>query len=409
MNFFFRNSGGKTPIFIALLIFGAISMYYTNNLVSRLAIEERKYIELWAKVTGELHNLDLEGYVPLIMFEILQQNKTIPAILVNDMGDIIGYNNLDEEKAKDKSYLVDQLREMDAGNKRPIVIEFATGHQHRVYYKDSYLITLLAYYPYVQVSIVLLLVLLTYFAISSSRRAEQNQVWVGMSKETAHQLGTPIQSLVAWIELLKLNDEDEDLVEEVEKDVKRLETITERFSKIGSIPILEEQKIGPVVQNAVDYLQQRSSKQVRYHLHFNDVPKETTVPMNVALFEWVIENLCKNAIDAMNGVGKIVVALQKTSSGIAIEISDTGKGISKRNFNRVFQPGFTTKKRGWGLGLSLTKRIIEQYHSGKIHVKQSVIGKGTTFRIQMNAKLPVGHVIGSRSIFKREPKNTSSS
>lgn len=403
MKFISRSTTGKTPVFVGLLIFGAISLFYTDTLVTRLADEERKFIRIWAKTTSELQNLDLQSDVPLTLFEIVQQNSTIPVIMVNDAGEIIGYNNLDKEKAEKKEYLVRQLREMDS-QKRPIVLEFEGGQKNYIYYKESYLITLLSYYPFVQVGVVLLLVLLTYLAISSSRRAEQNQVWVGMSKETAHQLGTPIQSLVAWVELLKLNEEDQDLVREVEKDVRRLETITERFSKIGSIPKLEEQKIGPTIETAVGYLKQRSSKKVIYNLHFNDVPKETTVPMNVALFEWVIENLCKNAIDAMNGAGKIVVALQKTPVGIAIEVSDTGKGIPKRKFKRVFQPGFTTKKRGWGLGLSLTKRIIEQYHNGKIYVKQSVLGKGTTFRIQMNAKLPVGinHTVNSKKESKRE-------
>lgn len=403
MKFISRSTTGKTPVFVGLLIFGAISLFYTDTLVTRLADEERKFIRIWAKTTSELQNLDLQSDVPLTLFEIVQQNSTIPVIMVNDAGEIIGYNNLDKKKAEKKEYLVRQLREMDS-QKRPIVLEFEGGQKNYIYYKESYLITLLSYYPFVQVGVVLLLILLTYLAISSSRRAEQNQVWVGMSKETAHQLGTPIQSLVAWVELLKLNEEDQDLVREVEKDVRRLETITERFSKIGSIPKLEEQKIGPIIETAVGYLKQRSSRKVIYNLHFNDVPKETTVPMNVALFEWVIENLCKNAIDAMNGAGKIVVALQKTPVGIAIEVSDTGKGIPKRKFKSVFQPGFTTKKRGWGLGLSLTKRIIEQYHNGKIYVKQSVLGKGTTFRIQMNAKLPVGinHTASSERENKQE-------
>ena len=383
---FLRNFGPKTVLFSSMLLFGVVSMLYTNWLVGQLADEEQKFISIWAEATREIQVLE---ETPASLLSIINQNTTIPVILVGDQGEITTCRNFPESKLKDPKFLVNELAHMDSEG-RPIVIELADGKKNYVYYKESKLITQLSYYPYVQIGIVAFFLILTYFAISSTRRAEQNQVWVGMSKETAHQLGTPIQSLVAWIELLKLQGGSDEMVVEVEKDVRRLEIITERFSKIGSIPNLKAESIGPILENAVNYLRNRSSKNVSYNLILNDVHPDTKVPMNRALFEWVIENICKNAIDAMNGRGRIIISLVKMPHQLAIDISDTGKGMPKRLYKRIFRPGFTTKKRGWGLGLSLVKRIVEQYHAGKIFVKTSVPGKGTTFRITLQARFPTG-------------------
>jgi signal transduction histidine kinase len=381
-------------MFYSMLLFGAISVLYTDILVRQLADEERKFITIWAQALAEVSKLQMQGEVPQTIYELVEKNTTIPVILVDDQGMISGARNFSESVMNDNELLINELAGMDMKS-RPITIELEDGKKNYVYYKESRLITLLFYYPLVQVSVVLLMLSLTYFAISSSRRAEQNQVWVGMSKETAHQLGTPIQSLVAWVELMKAEDgHDSKLMLEVEKDVQRLQTIAERFSKIGSIPNLQANLISAVLENAIEYLRTRSPKKVSYNLVMNDVSRETTIPINVSLFEWVVENICKNAIDAMNGQGRIIISLTRIDNeNLAIDISDTGKGMVKGMHKKIFRPGFTTKKRGWGLGLSLTKRIVEEYHDGKIFVKISVPSRGTTFRILMPAKYPTGNIL----------------
>ena len=265
---------------------------------------------------------------------------------------------------------------------KPIEIVLMNGEKNYIYYKDSILLTQLFYYPYIQLSVIILFIFVSYFAFSYSRRAEQNQVWLGMSKETAHQLGTPISSLMAWIELMKIKEESNELIHEVDKDVKRLSTITERFSKIGSSPVLTNENIVSALVNSVNYLKTRSPNKVAYNLHFAG-DAEIFIPLNIALFEWVIENVCKNAIDAMDGSGSIDIYLSNDIAHVHIDIKDTGKGITKGNFKTIFQPGFTTRQRGWGLGLSLAKRIVEIYHRGKIFVKSSEIGIGTTIRISL--------------------------
>jgi K+-sensing histidine kinase KdpD len=390
----FKNLGSRSPMFYSMLLFGAISVLYTDILVRQLADEERKFITIWAQALAEVSKLQMQGEVPQTIYELVEKNTTIPVILVDDQGMISGARNFSESVMNDNELLINELAGMDMKS-RPITIELEDGKKNYVYYKESRLITLLFYYPLVQVSVVLLMLSLTYFAISSSRRAEQNQVWVGMSKETAHQLGTPIQSLVAWVELMKAEDgHDSKLMLEVEKDVQRLQTIAERFSKIGSIPNLQANLISAVLENAIEYLRTRSPKKVSYNLVMNDVSRETTIPINVSLFEWVVENICKNAIDAMNGQGRIIISLTRIDNeNLAIDISDTGKGMVKGMHKKIFRPGFTTKKRGWGLGLSLTKRIVEEYHDGKIFVKISVPSRGTTFRILMPAKYPTGNIL----------------
>jgi len=265
---------------------------------------------------------------------------------------------------------------------KPIKIILSDKLTQYVYYEDSIILTQLTYYPYIQLAVIFLFILVAYIAFSASRRAEQNQVWVGMAKETAHQLGTPISSLMAWIELLKLQKIDKEILVEVTKDIKRLEIVTERFSKIGSDTPLVPVNIVEILNNAINYMQSRTSSKIKFIRNFSDF-NELMVPLNPALFEWVIENLCKNAIDAMEGSGTIEVSLYDQMQIIFIDFKDTGRGIPKSKYKTVFQPGFTTKKRGWGLGLSLSKRIIEVYHNGKIFVKSSEMNIGTTFRITL--------------------------
>ncbi len=373
-------------LLIAILI-GATSVWFTNGLVKKLSIEERKKVEIWAESLSVINsdpNQDIRLHLA-----IGERNTTIPVIHVNEKNEIIGPNNLRKYKVepgtqfkydllseKNKDYLNKQL-EIMKGKNDPINLVLESGTQ-KLYFKNSFLLTQLKYFPYFQFIVMLLFILVSYFAINSSNKAEQNQVWVGMSKETAHQLGTPISSLLAWVELLRGSKHN--LVPEIEKDVQRLEMIAERFSKIGSAPILTRENIIDVIEGSIEYLRTRSSEKINFTFDFPP-DQEVYVPVNTSLFEWVIENLCKNSIDAMNGSGDIIISLTDHQQVVYLDIEDSGKGIIKSQYKAVFQPGYTTKQRGWGLGLSLTNRIIENYHSGKIFVKRSEINKGTTFRI----------------------------
>ena len=359
---------------------GIGSFFYTQWLVKKMAVEERKNVELWAEATQKLVNSDINSNQDItFLLDIISRNTTIP-IIITDSLDQIGENRnisfTDENKAK---VLARELHKMKEQNE-PILISVSNQY---VYYRDSVLLENLKYYPLVQFAVIFLFILVAYLAFSSSRNAEQNQVWVGMSKETAHQLGTPISSLMAWVELLKMQNIDENLINEFEKDTQRLQKITERFSKIGSIPELLPTDVTETIRTTVEYLITRSSGKVKFIMDF-DQQQKCEAPMNASLFSWVIENLCKNAIDAMNNSGTIQLSMADKNGQIIIDISDTGKGIAKAYYKTVFQPGFTTKKRGWGLGLSLAKRIVENYHKGKIFLKQSEINKGTTFRIILN-------------------------
>ncbi len=371
----------KFFLFLIAVFIGIASLWYTNKLVKRLSLEERKKVELWAEALKEIKSAGFEEDVSFYG-KILQNNETVPVILTDGENNIISAVNLDSTKLKNQDYLNRQLEIMRLENK-PIEIILNDGKKNLVYYKDSILLTQLIYYPFIQLGVIFLFILVSYLAFNSSRKAEQNQVWVGMAKETAHQLATPITSLLAWIELLKMKQTSEDtkMVAEVEKDVKRLEKITDRFSKIGSSTDLKKKSVTEVIENAVNYLKTRSSKQLIYQLDFPE--DEVLVPLNAELFEWVIENLCKNAIDAMNGKGTITISVSDHFQVVYVDITDTGKGIVKSKYKTIFQPGYSTKKRGWGLGLSLAKRIVETYHSGKIFVKSSDINKGTTFRIAL--------------------------
>jgi nitrogen-specific signal transduction histidine kinase len=379
LNLYARKQRWKLLLLFAALFIGAASLWYTNRLVENLSEEERKKVELWAEATRKLGDInDLNADVDFLS-TVINNNTTIPVLLTDEKGEMISYRNLDSVKVEDPEWVHRQREEMMAQH-APILIALYEGQKNYIYYRDSVLLTKLRYYPYFQLTVIALFLLVSYLAFSSSRKAEQNRVWVGMAKETAHQLGTPLSSLMAWLEYLKLKGADVRYTGEIEKDLQRLHTITERFSKIGSAPSLKKENIGQVLQHALDYMRSRASDKVRFEL-INPGGTDIQAPLNVPLFEWVIENILKNAIDAMHGEGVIRATVTDQQQFVYVDISDTGKGISKSAYKTVFKPGYTTKNRGWGLGLSLSKRIIEEYHDGQIFVKGSEQGKGTTFRI----------------------------
>ena len=383
MEFYFKKRRWKILLLLLAVGIGIGSFFYTNWLVKKMAVEERKNVELWAEATRKLASPDISSSLDItFLVDIINRNTTIPIIIADSTDQILENKNISFSAENKDKVLLRELKKMKEENE-PIVISITETEKQYLYYRDSVLLENLKYYPVIQFAVVFLFILIAYLAFNSSRNAEQNQVWVGMSKETAHQLGTPISSLMAWVELLKMQNIDENLIQEFEKDTHRLQKITERFSKIGSIPELIPTDVSETIQSTVDYLRTRSSDKVKFVLDF-DTQKRFDVPLNASLFTWVIENLCKNAIDAMNNNGTIQITIAEKGDQLYIDVADTGKGISKAYFKTVFQPGFTTKKRGWGLGLSLAKRIVENYHKGKIFLKQSEINKGTTFRIILN-------------------------
>lgn len=379
----------KLIVVIIALIIGAVTITYTNILVSKLSEREQELVQLYAKGLRYMINAPSDDNIVFIEEEILSSNNTVPVILTDEYENILDSKNIDLPKnisEERKTELLQREIEKMRAQHAPIVVPWAEGSENLVFYKDSALLSQLRYYPYVQLIVIACFALMAYFAFSYSRRAEQNRVWVGLAKETAHQLGTPLSSLMAWYEYIKANPkfENEPIVEELGKDVKRLEIITERFSNVGSVPLLRDENILQVTQNAINYLQNRISRKVEFTVKASFSP-EITAKVNVSLFDWVIENICKNAVDAMEGRGSITISMSLLGkSSIAVDITDTGKGIPKSKMASVFLPGYTTKKRGWGLGLALAKRIIDNYHRGKLFVKWSEVGKGTTFRIVLN-------------------------
>lgn len=376
MNIYTKKQIWKVLLLLGALLIALASLFYTNSIVERLANEERKKMELVAEATQR--SISAQGDISFF-HKIIVGNTTVPVILANAEGQVLTWRNLDSLKAtEDPGYLKEQLENMKA-SRAPIEIPVFGSQKQYIYFEHSVLIDLLAYYPYMQLSIISLFIIISYFAFSSSRNAEQNQVWVGMSKETAHQLGTPLSALIGWIEYLKTSELDPSVVSEIAKDVARLETVTDRFSKIGSEPNFEQLSIKKTIDRTMLYLRSRISDKVEISIQGSE---EITAKLCAPLFEWVIENLTKNAVDAMDGKGSFAIILSREGDRIFIDLSDTGKGISKQDFTKVFKPGFTSKKRGWGLGLSLVKRIIEEQHNGKIYVKSSELGKGTTFRIE---------------------------
>jgi K+-sensing histidine kinase KdpD len=340
--------------------------------------EERAKMEVLAKAYERLNSADLNADISL-EYNIISNNHNIPMIVTNKKDSITDWSNLDSLKTKKATYLKEQLATMKSQNS-PIIISYKNANINQlIYYRNSDLLTKLKYYPIALVFILLLFASVIYLFFKSNKIADQNKLWTGMAKETAHQIGTPLSSLLGWIEILRLENINETTIEEIEKDVDRLNIIAERFSKIGSIPVLKEENIVKTTATAFNYLKSRSSKQVVFN--FNSSSALINCNINLQLFSWVIENLVKNAIDAMEGKGTIDLTIAETASEVKIRISDTGKGIPKNLHQKIFSPGYTTKKRGWGLGLSLAKRIIEDYHNGKISVSKSEIGKGSTFTI----------------------------
>ena len=369
----------KIILVVTAIVIAVASLVVSHLLVKDLQREERNKMEVWAQAMQTLQEADETTDLALVL-SVIQGNKTIPVIVLDSDEQVMDYRNVNIRKKDSARYVADYGRRMyKAGHY--IQIGDSVDYQ-LVCYDESTLLKRLSQYPYWQLGIVMIFVVVAIFALLSSKRAEQNKVWVGLSKETAHQLGTPISSLMAWVEILKENYPDDDLIPEMNKDVKRLELIAERFSKIGSLPEPVEASMNEVLAHVIDYMDRRTSKKVEI---VSELPAENVVvKMNASLFEWVIENLCKNAVDAMEGQGRIVLSLHEEGSKVAIEVTDNGKGIRKKDLKNVFTPGFTTKKRGWGLGLSLAKRIVEEYHKGRIYVKSSEVGVGTTFRIEMS-------------------------
>ncbi len=374
----------KLSLFLGAVIIGAFTLLYTYRLADQLKEEERKKVELWHEATMQLTLVDASDPAISLIFKVISQNTTIPVIIVDGRDEIILHRNLHIPQRDSVQYIKRQLKRMRAAN-QPIVVDFGNQEYQYLYYQDSLLIKELTWFPFVQLLIVALFIGVAYWGFSSARKAEQDQVWVGMSKETAHQLGTPTSSLLGWVDLLKMKDEKSEIANELEKDVERLQVITDRFSKIGSKPELVQEDLVLVVEDVVGYLQKRVAKRVVFNVE-KSFEGALPIRVNKVLFQWVLENLCKNAIDAIKGEGSINIELSQHQNHAQIDVSDSGKGLHRNQFKSVFKPGYTTKMRGWGLGLSLAKRIVEGYHNGKIFVKESELGKGTTFRIT----LPLG-------------------
>lgn len=363
-------------IIIALFIVGA-SVYYTNELARKLAFEELKAVQEQVDALKLLSQTQDPGTIEYTS-RLVEQNKNIPLILTNENDSILSTSNLDSVALKaSKHYLQQQLEEFKA--EHPVLIlDYGFGTQ-KVYYGDSYLLKQLRYFPYVQMTIIVLFLVVVLIALSAAHRSLQNQVWVGLSKETAHQLGTPLSSIEGWLELLSDKDENAEAVTEMKKDLSRLKLVADRFSKVGSAPQLQIENVMSRVADMVAYMQKRSPNKVIISLATN--ADEIPILLSGPLFDWVLENLMRNALDAMDGKGSITVNVVNAPDRIKIDVTDTGKGIPKHQIKKIFKPGFTTKKRGWGLGLSLAKRIVEKYHHGSLYVRRSEVGKGTTFRI----------------------------
>lgn len=400
---------GRYGKWIFLLISAGVVvafLYFSNILVNDLAERERERMEIWADATKEIlrqfGDSNTEATVAddsalptadiTFLLRILEGNTTIPVLLVDENGKISNYRNFDLPEPYDQTDLYDNLSDVNrkylddkrvklSASENVIDIELDDTVVQHLYYEDSRLLQRLSYFPYVQLAVMIVFLLVVYFAVTSSKEAEQNKVWVGLSKETAHQLGTPISSLMAWMELLPDMGADPDTCVEMDKDVRRLSTIASRFSKIGSRPTMEIENVGVLVAHATEYMGSRISSRIELTTEVAD--NAPRVEASAPLFEWVMENLIKNAVDAMEGTGKIHVKVFADRRNAYIEVSDTGKGIPSKNRKRIFKPGYTTKKRGWGLGLTLAKRIVQQYHRGRIYVKDSAPGRGTTFRIEL--------------------------
>ena len=398
MDIYSKKQKWKFTLLGFAIIIGISSLFVTNRLVKQLKNEERKKIELWAHATKHLVSITGEGDYSLAI-KVISENSNIPVILVDECDSILEHRNFNyhskvdsfllklgliKKKEITKSYLRSELIEIRAGEEIPIEIDII-GDKQWIYYKDSALLYQLRYYPIYQLGFIGLFMFIAYFMFSASRNSEQNKVWAGMAKETAHQIGTPLSSLMAWVELLKEKEGTESMVFEMDKDIKRLETITDRFSKIGSKSVLREVDVVQLISQSVEYLKSRMPVNTLFTLDFPN--KKIIIPVNSILLEWVVENLVKNAVDAMKGKGEIKISITENANNLILNITDTGGGIDRSILKNIFKPGVTSKKRGWGLGLSLSKRIVEQYHKGSIFVMQSKKGVGTTFCIHLPKNL----------------------
>lgn len=379
-----KKSRWKIYLAIAGVLILAMTLVYTNYLASSVAERERQAMDIWVKAYETMmEQTEDPNYDLSFQLSVMQTNQYIPVIVTDNSNNIVLAENFGKNPSED--YLLRQLDKIKSSGNEAIRVEFM-GEVNFLYYKNSVILDRLKYYPIIQVTLIAAFIVLGYIGFSSARRAEQNRVWVGMAKETAHQLGTPISAMMAWVEHLKLMVEDkadqQEVITELEKDVKRLELVADRFSKIGSSPELVQTDIYEELRRVRNYMEKRSPKRVSFQFPEPNIPP-LMVNTNPHLFEWVLENLVRNALDAMDGKGVISAQVYEDGKYVTIDLSDTGKGIPGNAQNKVFQPGFTTKKRGWGLGLSLAKRIIEAYHKGKIYVKHSEVGKGTTFSIKL--------------------------
>jgi len=404
MKFYERMRSGKLLVIIVSAIAVILFLLISNNLIKELAQQERERMDIWAQATERLAKANVDSDFEFLL-AIISQNNSIPVMISDENFNISEFRNFslpdkeDSDKSlyneltpRNKEFLLKRLKsiggdtplaEMVERNNHFIEVELSGGARQYIYYEDSRLLKSISLYPYIQLAVTIIIALILYMAVVNTKRAEQNRVWVGLSKETAHQLGTPISSLMAWVEYLQAVGIEPEVTAELDKDVKRLSTIADRFSKIGSQPDMELEYLNETVRSSLDYMKSRVSDRVVINMHLSE--DDHGVRLSKSLFEWVMENLTKNAVDAMQGEGRIDITTGSDKTMVWIEIKDTGKGIARKNFKTVFNPGYTTKKRGWGLGLTLVKRIVEDYHGGRIFVKESEPGVGTTFRIEFPA------------------------
>ena len=380
MDFYGRKNFWKLILLMFAFAIGAVTLWYTESFLKELREQEVKRVEQFANANRNILNADPDVDVTFEM-SIISANTTVPILLTDEEGRFIEARNMNRERLQNDSlYLKKKIRDMQMVSP-PIPVVFGEGQVQYLYFENSILLTKLRYYPVVLLLVIGLFMVIAYIAFSNARKAEQNQVWNGLAKETAHQIGTPLTSLMGWAEYLRSHHADTQIVEEMEKDIERLNTITDRFSKIGSRPALAPHPVAQVTEEAVRYLQARCPGNIKITYHADDPAQDAVVKLNKPLFEWVIENLVRNAIDAIEGKGSISVRVSETARNFVIEVEDTGKGIPANKHRSIFRPGYTTKSRGWGLGLSLAKRIIEEYHGGRIFVAGSEVGKGSIFRI----------------------------
>jgi two-component system, sporulation sensor kinase D len=380
MDIYNNKNAIKLLLFLFAATIGIGTLIYTESFLKELRAEEIKKAKIYVEATNLAQSTTDDETLNLVI-KIIEGNNTIPVIVVNEEGEVDTHRNLDPEKSKNPEYIKKQIEIMAESND-PIEISYYGDRKVYIYFKESLLLTKLRVYPIILLGVIAIFIVIAYLLFSSSRRSEQNRVWTGMAKETAHQIGTPLSSIMGWIEILRTQNADEMALTEMEKDVSRLQMITDRFSKIGSIPQMTEESIYETVQTSFNYLESRVSKKIDTSLE-SSIDKDLKLLVNTQLLSWVIENLIRNAIDAIEGPGFVKLELTDQGKNIRLDVIDSGKGVPKAQQSAVFRPGFTTKKRGWGLGLSLAKRIVEDYHKGKITIAQSELGKGTIFRVML--------------------------